>query len=123
MNTNIKISLTINLEGIPTKSREKVKIPYRVRKKHLFSFKKGDKDGDIIVKEGFRKHFPLVPTEASQHIDICEEAYNYFIGDEVPSWEKPNRWVKLPKRQRLETHLRRIAESLGGKSYSYEILS
>lgn len=123
MNTNIKISLTIYLEGIPTRSREKEKIYYKVRKKDLFTYNKGNKDGNLVVKEGYRKHYPLVPSEASQHINICEEAYEHFISILSPDWYKQSKWESLSPQLRLEEHLKRITQDMGGIGFSYEILT
>ena len=41
---------------------------------------------------------------------------------EVPYFTNEHKWKSLSKKNRLEAHFQRICESLGGISYSYEIL-
>lgn len=123
MNNLIKISLTINLEGstLVRKSEPEV-IKYTVTAKEADPSKKWrGKDGLKVVSKGAHKHYPLEAKSASQHINMTEEAYKYMISSECPYWSKPKVWNNLGEKERLEAHLQRTAESLGGKSYSYVI--
>lgn len=50
------------------------------------------------------------------------DAYEYMIGKEAPYFVKPRDWEKLTKNQRLEAHLKRICEELGGVRFTYVVL-
>ena len=50
------------------------------------------------------------------------DAYEYMIGKEAPYFVKPRDWERLTKKQRLEAHLKRIVEELGGVSFTYAVL-
>lgn len=59
---------------------------------------------------------------AYQNIHINKEAYLYFIGEDKPYGYKGSSWKASKKSQRLQWHLKEIAESLGGKVGEYTIL-
>ena len=69
------------------------------------------------------KHYNLIQKECKQRIKITKDAYDYFISNEAPSFIKKVDWLLLKENQRLEIHLNSISESLGGKSYIYQILN
>lgn len=124
MSNVIKISLTINLEGstLVRKSEPEV-IKWVITAKDLHPLKKWkDKEGFKIVRKGKATYYPCTIKPASQHINISEESYKYMISSECPYWSKPKVWNNLSEKERLEAHLQRTAESLGGKSYTYVIL-
>lgn len=124
MNDTTKISLTIELEGstLVRKSEPEI-IKYSVTKRDLEPNRKWrDKDGLKIVKKGIYKNYPLIAKPASQHINMSVEAYEYMISGECPSWFKPNIWATMTTTQRLEAHLQRTCEHVGGKSFTYEVL-
>lgn len=59
---------------------------------------------------------------ATQTINIRKEAYDYMTdANECPSWVKPFVWKKMNKTKRLESHLQRTVEHLGGTSYTYRV--
>lgn len=59
---------------------------------------------------------------ATQSINICKESYEYMIDkDSCPSWSKPGKWAAMSEKERLEAHLQRIAEHLGGTVISYKV--
>lgn len=59
---------------------------------------------------------------ATQSLNMSKEAYEYMIGkDSCPSWSKPSKWAAMSKKERLEAHLQRIVEHLGGISYAYQV--
>lgn len=59
---------------------------------------------------------------ASQSLNISKEAYENMTGKNTcPSWSKPGKWATMSKKERLESHLQRIAEHLGGVSYTYQV--
>lgn len=59
---------------------------------------------------------------ATQSLNMTKEAYEYMIDkDSCPSWSKPNKWKTMSKKERLEAHLQRTTEHLGGTSYTYQV--
>lgn len=58
---------------------------------------------------------------AMQSINICKEAYDYMTSKECPTWSKIGTWNQMKPKQRLESHLQRIAEHLGGIVISYKV--
>lgn len=59
---------------------------------------------------------------ATQSLNISKEAYEYMIDkDSCPSWSKPSKWTAMSKKERLEAHLQRTVEHLGGTSYTYQV--
>ena len=124
MNYSPKISLTIELEGstLVRKSEPEI-IKYSVTKRDLEPNKKWrGKDGLKVVKNGKYKSYPLIAKPASQHINMGIEAYEYMTSNECPYWAKPKVWAIMNETQRLEAHLQRICEHVGGKSFTYEVL-
>lgn len=124
MNNVTKISLTINLEGstLVRKSEFEV-IKYTMPTKDTKPSKKWrGKEGLKGVIKGVCKHYPLEAKPAHQHINMTEEAYKYMTSNaECPCWLKPKAWNSMSKKERLEAHLQRITEGLGGTSYTYQI--
>lgn len=125
MNNNIKISLTIELEGSTlVRKSEPEKVFYKLTNKDLNPTKKFEskKEAFKIVKRGYYKNYPLEAKPAFQHINLTVEAYEYMISAECPSWAKPRAWDKMTKKERLEKHLSRTCEHFRGKSFTYKIL-
>lgn len=59
---------------------------------------------------------------ATQSLNISKEAYEYMIDkDSCPSWSKLSKWAVMSKKERLEAHLQRTVEYLGGISYTYQV--
>ena len=59
---------------------------------------------------------------ATQSLNVSREAYKHMIDkDSCPSWSKPSRWATMSKKERLEAHLQRTVEHLGGVSYTYRV--
>lgn len=59
---------------------------------------------------------------AAQSLNISKEAYDTMVDKMAcPSWSKPSKWTTMSKKERLESHLQRIVDNLGGISYSYQI--
>ena len=61
--------------------------------------------------------------QAKQVINITKDSYDYMTSHEAPWFMKSNRWKMLNKKQKLEAHLKRICEDLGGTSYNYKIFT
>ncbi len=59
---------------------------------------------------------------ATQSLNMSKEAYEYMINeDSCPSWSKPGKWTAMSEKERLEAHLQRTVEYLGGISYTYQV--
>lgn len=59
---------------------------------------------------------------ATQSLSMSKEAYEYMIDkNSCPSWSKPSKWAAMSKKERLEAHLQRTVEYLGGISYTYQV--
>ena len=124
MNNEIKVSLSIVLQGSIMYSQEqakaleeeKVGTGYDAFSMRVEGLKKGKKDAETITVKT-RKCKP-----AGQSLNLSMDAYEYMIGEEAPHFVKPRDWWRLTKKQRLEAHLKRIVEGLGGVSFTYTIL-
>ena len=124
MNNEIKVSLSVTLQGSVMLSqeqakaleKEKVGTGYDAFSMRVEGLKKGKKDTETITVKT-RKCKP-----AGQSLNLSVDAYNYMIGEEAPYFVKPKDWERLTKKQRLEAHLKRIVEGLGGVSFTYTIL-
>ena len=125
MNNEIKVSLSITLPGSVMLSQEQAKALEEEKVGtgyDAFSMRVEGKNGDgkkdaktITVKT--RKCKP-----AGQSLNLSMDAYDYMTGKEAPYFVKARDWERLTKKQRLEAHLRRIVEGLGGVSFTYAIL-
>lgn len=73
--------------------------------------------GRGIVSEG-----NAASKSAYQNVKISKEAYLYFTGEDKPYGYKGSSWKASKKSQRLQWHLKEIAEALGGKIGEYTIL-
>lgn len=124
MNNEIRVSLSITLPGSVMLSQEqakaleeeKVGTGYDAFSMRVEGLKKGKKDAETITVKT-RKCKP-----AGQSLNLSMDAYEYMIGKEAPYFVKPRDWERLTKKQRLEAHLNRIVEGLGGVSFTYTIL-
>lgn len=124
MNNEIKVSLSVTLQGGVMLSQEqakaleeeKVGTGYDAFSMRVEGLKKGKKDTETITVKT-RKCKP-----AGQSLNLSMDAYEYMIGEEAPYFVKPRDWERLTKKQRLEAHLKRIVEGLGGVSFTYAIL-
>lgn len=140
--SEIKLSLSIELQGSTmfskeeclkttrkvierkTKSGKVLKKTIYVQTEDLDKMTKGsaritDKNGKNpeIITFHTRKCKP-----ATQTINMSKEAYEYMISkDSCPPCFKPREWSAMNKKERLEVHLKRTVEHLGGTSYSYQI--
>lgn len=120
----IKVSLSIVLQGSIMYSQEqakaleeeKVGTGYDTFNMRVEGLKDGKKDAKTITVET-RKCKP-----ANQSLNLSVDAYNYMIGKEAPYFVKARDWERLTKKQRLEAHLKRIVEGLGGVSFTYAVL-
>lgn len=92
MNNEIKVSLSVVLQGRTMLSQE-------------------------VIQVKTRKSAP-----ASQSLNISKEGYDAMTDKKnVPYWSKAGTWAGMNAKMRLEAHLRRICEGLGGTSYTYQV--
>ena len=121
----IKVSLSITLQGGVMYSQEqakaleeeKVGTGYDTFNMRVEGKKSdGKKDAETITIKT-RKCKP-----AGQSLNLSMDAYDYMTGKEAPYFVKAKDWERLTKKQRLEAHLKRICEELGGVSLTYAVL-
>lgn len=118
MNNEIKVNLNVTLKGRVMLSEQVAQ--NKPENYDSFSMEVADTNGKnkerILVKT--RKTVP-----AKQAINLNMDAYKAMTNrKEVPHWVKAGKWASMSEKQRLESHLQRITESLGGGSFTYKIL-
>lgn len=121
----IKVSLSIVLQGSIMYSQEQAKALEEEKEGTGYDTfnmrvegKKSDGKKDVqTITVKTRKNKP-----ASQSLNLSMDAYNYMVSNEAPYFVKPRDWARLTKKQRLEAHLKRIVEELGGVSFTYAVL-
>lgn len=121
---DVKVSLSIILQGgvmysqeqAKALEKEKVGTGYDTFNMRVEDLKDGKKDAETITVKT-RKCKP-----AGQSLNLSMDAYDYMTGKEAPYFVKAKDWKRLTKKQRLEAHLKRIVEELGGVSFTYAVL-
>ena len=79
--------------------------------------------GFNIIEEGYISHKPLIAKgKTTQHLNLNEKCYDAFISINCPFWITKWEWKNMNKTQKLKANLQRICETLGGKSYDYQII-
>ena len=142
MDTSVKVNLSIVLKGSTMLSRQEcLKTTHKVIEKKTKAGKIYKKTTEVKVEDWdkMEKHTMRVaetnganpeiitfytrkckPTK--QSLNISKEAYEYMIDkDSCPLWSKPSKWATMSKKERLESHLQRTVEHLGGISYTYQV--
>lgn len=124
-NNEIKILLTINLEGGILVRQDKPEIiMWSLTERNLEPTKHWkDGEGFNIIKRGFTKHYNLESKECVQRLRLNQLTYNNFIGSDAPVGINKNYWMMLKDHQKLEINLHLLCNDLGGKSFTYEVLS
>lgn len=142
MNTEIKVSLTIELQGSTMLSKEEcLKTTQKVIKKKdrktgkvygksvmavVEDWDKMDRHTMKVVDKGTSSEIVFYTRKskpARQHVNICKSAYIYMTeGNICPEWCRISTWRQMSKIQRLEAHMDRMAQDMGGKVLSYDIL-
>lgn len=141
--SEIKLNLSIELPGSTMLSKEEcLKTTRKVIKKKTKAGKIYKKTIEVKVEDWdkMEKHSMRVANidgtspeiitfhtrkckPATQSLNMSKEAYEYMINeDSCPSWSKPGKWAAMSEKERLEAHLQRIVEYLGGISYTYQVL-
>ena len=138
----IKLSLSIVLQGSTMFSKEEcLKTTHKVIEKKTKAGKIYKKTIEVKVEDWdkMEKHSMRVANingtnpeiitfhtrkckPAAQSLSMSKEAYEYMIDkDSCPSWSKPGKWTAMGEKERLEAHLQRTVEYLGGISYTYQV--
>lgn len=138
----IKLSLSVELQGSTMLSKEEcLKTTHKVIEKKTKAGKVYKKTIKVKVEDwGKMKEYSMRVTDrdgtnpeiitfhtrkckpATQSLDMNKEAYEYMIDkDSCPSWSKPGKWAAMSEKERLEAHLQRTVEYLGGTSYTYQV--
>ena len=167
---NTKVSLTMLLRGGTMLSEQEcskqLKEPILVERGKYKGKQRKDKDGNPMFKvrtvpdpEKVQHHeirltdknnkltevlnyYTRGYSTAKQVLNICEEAYTYFVSTEAPEgYRAPNdfkpsktllkkgvsktkqAWMAMSKEQRLKWHLVRICESRGGRLGEYTVFN
>lgn len=145
MNNEIKLNLSVILPGSVLFSKDEClkttqKVIEKTSKKTGKTYKKTvnvlvdnldmmDKS-TIRVVDGYIDDKPAIDVltvytrkckPATQSLNICKDAYRYMVSAECPSWSKPKVWNTMKPKERLEAHLQKITEELGGISFTYQI--
>lgn len=81
---------------------------------------------DIPKKQFIKKKTYIIKTPkyrtVTQTINMYEDSFDYMTGvDSCPEGTNLGLWKRMRKKQRLETHLQRLCDSLGGLSYTYKV--
>jgi len=105
MSNEIKILLTINLEGSLSQTREETVIHVTEQK---------EIGGQKIIKQYDKQHFQRIPSIAYKKVSLGEIAVNYMLSNEIPDWYKAKwnqhkQWFELTDDEKLKQHLTRIA--------------
>lgn len=121
MNNEIKISVNVVLQGRTMLSEEMAESLEKQNSAGYdkFSMKVSNPDGkgSEVIHVKTRKSVTV-----NQSLNISTEGYNAMIdSSNPPYWIKPKTWSGLSIKLRLEAHLQRICESLGGISYTYQV--
>lgn len=140
--SEIKLSLSIELQGSTMFNKEEcLKTTHKVIEKKTKAGKVYKKTIEVEVEDWdkMEKHSMRVANmkgtnpeiitfytrkckPAAQSLNISKEAYEYMIDkDSCPSWSKPGKWAAMSEKERLEAHLQRTVEYLGGISYTYQV--
>ena len=140
--SEIKLSLSITLLGRVMLSKDEcLKTTHKVIEKKTKAGKIYKKTIEVKVEDWdkMEKHTMRVTSTngtnpeiitfhtrkckpATQSLNMSKEAYEYMIDkDSCPSWSKPGKWATMSKKERLEAHLQKTVEHLGGTSYTYQV--
>lgn len=117
MNNTVKVNLSIKLPGSVMLSQQAAEnTPNSFNEfKIEVSGPKGE-DREVLTVQT-RKSVP-----ANQSLNISKDAYDAMIDVELcPYWCKAGTWAGMNNKMRLEAHLKRIAEGLGGTSFTYQV--
>lgn len=118
----IKVSVSIVLPGSTLFTQEKAETLEKEQPKSGFE-KHTQVVGSPNKKDRQVIHYQTRKCKtASQSVRLCKEAYLHMIDKSAcPKWEKVSQWVAKSDKERLESHLQKLTEHLGGTSFTYEV--
>ena len=131
--SEIKVNLSIVIPGRTMWSEEECL--KTTQEKHINNVKPNDQsiDGSKMRREHVKirdrknnlltiNYYVRKCKPAAQSINISKESYQYMVGKNsmLPRY-KPNQWAAMNKKERLESHLKNICESLQGSSFTYQV--
>ena len=124
MTNEIKILLTINLEGgTLVRKIEPDVLTVLFTKRDLNPKKQYTKDeGKQIVKKQKVKYYGYETKPVVKHTNLTKDAYDYMISKECPVGVRIKQWNKMSNTERLEWHLQKVCDHSRGKSFTYQIL-
>lgn len=109
MNNNIKISLSIQLQGSTLVRQESVEFINRINRKTGKTYKKKVKT------------YTLIPKPAFLNKNLTMDAYEYFISMESCPQFKKKEWKKMAEKERLEYHLASLCKFYHGNNFTYHV--
>ena len=112
MNNSVKILLTINLVGVIGKPQSNLEIL-------PFSYSTNTEGKSIDEVRGTARHKNKEVKPCTQNIKMSQDAYDYYISNEVPYWSDEHTWKKLSKNERIAVHCSKIAQ---GNKFNFQIL-
>ena len=132
----IKVRLSLLIQGAKPISHEECKRNPKKNYKNeslVLNYKDGNKTYKETIVIKTRK-----PQLIKQVIKISKESYDYMVNPDVPpinklakkiylkkgnkDKEETTVWAKYTPNERLDWHLSQIADLLGAKGYSFEVL-
>lgn len=139
--SEIKLNLSIVLPGRTLLSKEEcLKTTQKVIEKKLKNGRVIKKTINVQVEDWSKMNKHSMKVEAKgekpeiitfytrqsrpalQVLNMSKYAYECMIDKNCcPSWVKPSRWTAMSTKERLESHLQRTVEHLGGTSYTYQV--
>lgn len=114
MNNEIKVNLVVVLQGRTMMSEQECSENSNYESFSL-EYEETKTKKKVRINTKLRGSIP-----ATQSINLSKDAYESMIG-ECPYFMKPRDWSRMGKKGKLEAHLKRIKESLGGIDYNYTI--
>lgn len=109
MTNEVKISLSIKLQGSTLVHQEETEVKTVTNKKTGKTFKKRFK----VIN--------LVPKSATLVKQMPKEAYDYFISMESCPQFKKKEWKKMSITERIEYHMEALCKHHKGVSYTYHV--
>lgn len=109
MNNNIKISLSIQLQGSTLVRQE-------VNETVTFVNKKTGKKKQKTIKT-----YQLVPKPAVLSKQMTKDAYDYMVSLESCPAFKKKEWKKMTETERLEYHLADLCKFYHGNNFTYHV--
>ena len=116
---NTKINLSITLQGKVMKSEQECS---ERPMDNYGSFTLNVQDSKTNLYERLWVKYRKACNKCTQVIHISEEAYKFYISEDTPYKEKASNWKQLPIQKRLEYHLNKICEAMGGTSFTYSVI-